>query len=94
MNAENHETIYEVSRMLEYSAGQQILLEFEETLTADLNYTLIIKYTTRLSRELEGFYLSSYTTSKGDRRRVRGPFWACAQLVKRPKFTIYISIFI
>lgn len=70
MNADNHEMIYEVSRMLEYSAGQQILLEFEETLSAEHNYTLIIKYTTRLSRELEGFYLSSYTTSKGERRCV------------------------
>lgn len=68
VNAENREKMYEVSRMLEYSAGQQILLEFEETLSAKQNYTLIIKYTTRLSRELEGFYLSSYTTSKGDRR--------------------------
>ncbi|XP_060872010.1 endoplasmic reticulum aminopeptidase 1-like [Metopolophium dirhodum] len=68
VNADNHEKIYEVSRMLEYSAGQQILLEFEETLSADHNYTLIIKYTTRLSRELEGFYISSYTTSKGERR--------------------------
>lgn len=68
MNADNHEMIYEVSKMLEYSAGQQILLEFEENLSAEHNYTLIIKYTTRLSRELEGFYLSSYTTSKGERR--------------------------
>lgn len=68
VNADNHETIYEVSRMLEYSAGQQIFMEFEETLSAEYNYTLILKYTTRLSRELEGFYLSSYTTSKGERR--------------------------
>jgi len=68
VNADNHDTVYEVSRMLEYSAGQQILLEFEDMLSADRNYTLIIKYTTRLSRELEGFYLSSYTTSKGERR--------------------------
>lgn len=68
MNSDNHETIHEISRMLEYSAGQQIYLEFDETLSADRNYTLIIKYTTRLSRELEGFYLSSYTTSKGERR--------------------------
>lgn len=68
VNAENHETIYEISRMLEYSAGQQVLLEFEDTLSAEHNYTLIIKYTTRLSRELGGFYLSSYTTSKGERR--------------------------
>lgn len=68
VNADNHETVYEISRMLEYSAGQQILLEFDEKLTAEHNYTLILKYTTRLSRELEGFYLSSYTTSKGERR--------------------------
>lgn len=68
VNADNHEIVYEVSRMLEYSAGQQILLEFDDKLSAENNYTLIIKYTTRLSRELEGFYLSSYTTSKGERR--------------------------
>ncbi|VVC37450.1 Aminopeptidase N-type,ERAP1-like C-terminal domain,Peptidase M1, membrane alanine aminopeptidase, N- [Cinara cedri] len=68
VNAENLDKFYKVSRMLEYSAGQQILLEFEEVLSAKENYTLIIKYTTRLSRELEGFYLSSYTTSKGERR--------------------------
>lgn len=68
VHADNHDIIYEVSRMLEYSAGQQIYLEFDETLSAEHNYTLIIKYTTRLSRELEGFYLSSYTTSQGERR--------------------------
>ncbi|XP_050424604.1 endoplasmic reticulum aminopeptidase 1-like [Adelges cooleyi] len=68
MNADNHEIRFEVSRTLEYSAGQQILLEFEDTLSAELNYTLLIRYTTRLSKELEGFYLSSYTTGRGERR--------------------------
>ena len=54
--------------MLEYSAGQQIFLELDEELQREENYTLVIKYTTRLGRELEGFYLSSYVTKTGEKK--------------------------
>lgn len=54
--------------MLEYSAGQQVFLELDEELQKEENYTLVIKYTTRLGRELEGFYLSSYVTRSGEKK--------------------------
>lgn len=54
--------------MLEYLAGQQIFMELDEELKREENYTLVIKYTTRLGTELEGFYLSSYVTRSGEKK--------------------------
>lgn len=58
----------QVARFLEYSTGQQLYLELKEKFRKRVNYTLIMRYATRLSRELEGFYLSSYTNKDGERR--------------------------
>ena len=54
--------------MLEYSAGQQVFLELDEELQRNENYTLTIKYTTRLGTDLEGFYLSSYVTRTDEKK--------------------------
>lgn len=67
INRKNNEKI-EINKMLEYSAGQQIFLELDDELQREENYTLVIKYTTRLGRELEGFYLSSYVTRTGEKK--------------------------
>jgi len=55
----------EVERFLEYPRAQQIYLELREPLPAGGNFTLNIKYSSRLGRELEGFYLSSYINEDG-----------------------------
>lgn len=67
INRKNNEKI-EINKMLEYSAGQQIFLELDDELQREENYTLVIKYTTQLGRELEGFYLSSYVTRSGEKK--------------------------
>ncbi|XP_065200963.1 endoplasmic reticulum aminopeptidase 2-like isoform X2 [Planococcus citri] len=67
INRKNNEKV-EITRMLEYLAGQQIFMELDEELKREENYTLVIKYTTRLGRELEGFYLSSYVTRSGEKK--------------------------
>lgn len=56
--------------MLEYSAGQQVYIEFKENLRKKTNYTLILRYHTRLNQDMEGFYLSSYTTKDGKKKWV------------------------
>ncbi|XP_049864292.1 endoplasmic reticulum aminopeptidase 1-like isoform X3 [Schistocerca gregaria] len=57
-----------ISRLLEYPAGQQIYLEARDKFRKKVNYTLSLRFTSRLSRELEGFYLSSYVTKDGERK--------------------------
>ncbi|XP_018905353.1 endoplasmic reticulum aminopeptidase 1 isoform X2 [Bemisia tabaci] len=68
MDKKNHHYKVPILRFLEYTSGQQIYIEFKEKLRRRTNYTLMIRYTTRLSRELDGFYLSSYNTSTGEKR--------------------------
>lgn len=58
----------QIARFLEYPRGQQLYLEMKEKFRKKVNYTLIMRFATRLSRDLEGFYLSSYTTKEGERR--------------------------
>ncbi|XKL69322.1 hypothetical protein PGB90_007091 [Kerria lacca] len=67
INRKNNEKI-EITKILEYSAGQQMFIELDDELQKEENYTLVIKYTTRLGRELEGFYLSSYVTRSGEKK--------------------------
>lgn len=57
-----------VVRLLEYSHGQQLYLEMKDKFRRKVNYTLIIRFSTRLGKELEGFYISSYTTKDGEKR--------------------------
>lgn len=56
----------EIERFLEYPRAQQIYIEMKDLLPVGGNYSLNIRYSSRLGRELEGFYLSSYITKKGD----------------------------
>ncbi|XP_031336695.1 endoplasmic reticulum aminopeptidase 1-like isoform X2 [Photinus pyralis] len=56
-----------ISRLLEYLEGQQIYIEIKEKFRKKHNYTLNIRYTTKLNRDFEGFYISSYINN-GERR--------------------------
>ncbi|XP_039283006.1 LOW QUALITY PROTEIN: glutamyl aminopeptidase [Nilaparvata lugens] len=57
-----------ITRLLEYPPAQQIYIEVKEKFRKKVNYTLVLRFTSRLSHELEGFYLSSYTTAEGEKR--------------------------
>ncbi|KAL1122590.1 hypothetical protein AAG570_002920 [Ranatra chinensis] len=57
-----------ISRMLEYPPRQQLYLEMKDKFRKRVNYTLIMRFTTRLNKELEGFYISSYTTRDGEKK--------------------------
>lgn len=55
-----------ITRFLEYPAGQQVYMELKEKLRKKVNYTLVVRFNSRLGRDLEGFYLSSYVNKQGE----------------------------
>ncbi|XP_006571773.2 endoplasmic reticulum aminopeptidase 1 isoform X1 [Apis mellifera] len=58
-----------ISRLLEYPKHQQLYLELEESKFRKRgNYTVHLRFISKLSSELEGFYLSSYVTPEGEKR--------------------------
>jgi len=59
-----------ITRFLEYPAGQQVYIETKEKLRKKVNYTLNIRFNSRLGRDLEGFYLSSYVNKQGETKWV------------------------
>ncbi|KAL7295649.1 hypothetical protein TKK_0011007 [Trichogramma kaykai] len=62
-----------ISRMLEYPKHQQIYLELEESkFRRKGNYTVHLRFVSKLKNELEGFYLSSYVNAAGDKSFFNG----------------------
>lgn len=59
-----------ITRFLEYPPFQQIYLEVKERFRKKVNYSLTMKFNSKLSLELEGFYLSSYINKDGEKRYV------------------------
>ncbi|XP_048505208.1 endoplasmic reticulum aminopeptidase 2-like isoform X2 [Athalia rosae] len=60
-----------ISQLLEYPKHQQLYLELEESKFRKRgNYTVHLRFTSKLSNELEGFYLSSYITAEGEKRHL------------------------
>lgn len=58
-----------ISRLLEYRRHQQLYLELEESKFRKRgNYTVHLRFISKLKTELEGFYLSSYINSNGEKR--------------------------
>jgi hypothetical protein len=57
-----------VAKMLEYTGAQQIYIEMKEKFRKRHNYTLMIRFSSKLSREFEGFYISNYINKDGERR--------------------------
>ncbi|XP_076261185.1 endoplasmic reticulum aminopeptidase 1-like isoform X2 [Rhynchophorus ferrugineus] len=57
-----------IVKILEYADGQQLYIETREKFKKRHNYTLTIRFNTKLNKNPTGFYISSYTTSDGDRR--------------------------
>ncbi|XP_051160347.1 endoplasmic reticulum aminopeptidase 2-like isoform X1 [Leptopilina boulardi] len=58
-----------IAKLLEYPKHQQVYLELEESkFRKKANYTVHLRFVSKLKNELEGFYLSSYVTSDGEKR--------------------------
>lgn len=71
--------------MLEYTGAQQIYIEIKDKFRKRNNYTLNIRYTTKLGMDYEGFYVSTYTNENGDTRYLSRVFYM---------FCLFIIIFL
>lgn len=57
-----------VERMLEYPFREQIYLETDEYMVPGVSYAIRLKFQYKLSKHLEGFYLSRYKNEAGQHR--------------------------
>lgn len=57
-----------ITKMLEYTGAEQLYIEIREKFRKRHNYTLIIRFNSRLNKDYEGFYISSYVNEDGERR--------------------------
>lgn len=57
-----------ITKILEYTGTQQLYIEIKDKFRKRNNYTLNLRYTSKLGREYEGFYVSSYTNKDGEKR--------------------------
>ncbi|XP_059093631.1 endoplasmic reticulum aminopeptidase 1-like isoform X1 [Tigriopus californicus] len=57
-----------VERMLEYPFREQIYLETDEYMVPGVSYAIRLKFQYKLSKHLEGFYLSRYNNEAGEQR--------------------------
>ncbi|XP_076160195.1 glutamyl aminopeptidase isoform X5 [Ptiloglossa arizonensis] len=58
-----------IAKLLEYPKHQQLYLELEESKFRKRgNYSVHLRFISKLTSELEGFYLSSYVTPEGEKR--------------------------
>ncbi|KAK4316254.1 hypothetical protein Pmani_012574 [Petrolisthes manimaculis] len=60
----------DIRRFLVYPPHQQLYLELSEMLRRGSNYTLNLTFETNLREGLDGFYLSSYKDSDGNKRYI------------------------
>lgn len=60
-----------IARILEYLGAEQLYIEIKDKFRKKNNYTLNIRYTTKLNRDFEGFYISSYVNKDGERRYIK-----------------------
>lgn len=61
-----------IAKLLEYPTHQQLYLQLEESKFRKRgNYTVHLRFVSKLANELEGFYLSSYVTADGEKRSLR-----------------------
>ena len=58
-----------IAKLLEYPKHQQVYLELEESkFRKKGNYTVHLRFISKLKNELEGFYLSSYINAEREKR--------------------------
>lgn len=54
--------------MLEYAGAQQLYIEMKDKFKKRHNYTLMIRFTSKLTQDFKGFYVSSYMNDEGEKR--------------------------
>ncbi|GJQ68130.1 hypothetical protein Trydic_g10715 [Trypoxylus dichotomus] len=57
-----------ITKLLEYPTAQQLYIEIKDKFRKRNNYTLSLRYTSKLNRDFEGFYISSYINLDGEKR--------------------------
>lgn len=58
-----------IAKLLEYPKHQQLYLELEESKFRKRgNYTVHLRFVSKLTSKLEGFYISTYVTADGEKR--------------------------
>ena len=57
-----------ITKMLEYTGAHQLYIEIKDKFRKRNNYSLNIRYTSKLSKDFEGFYVASYMNDDGERR--------------------------
>lgn len=57
-----------IVKLLEFLGRNQIYIEIKEKFKKRNNYTLHLRYTSKLSKTYEGFYVSSYVNSDGEKK--------------------------
>lgn len=57
-----------INKMLEYPGAEQLYIETREKFRKRHNYTLKIRFNSKLNQDPKGFYISSYINKDGDRR--------------------------
>lgn len=57
-----------INRMLEYPQRQQIYIEFRDKLRKKSNYSLNLRWYSKLSSDPEGFYVDEYDGADGARK--------------------------
>ena len=59
-----------VEKLLEFPQRQQVYLETDHVMSPGVTYAIRIKFEYKLSDQLAGFYLSTYTDHNGNKRDV------------------------
>ncbi|KAJ8923593.1 hypothetical protein NQ315_010172 [Exocentrus adspersus] len=57
-----------INKILEYPGAEQLYIETREKFRKRHNYTLKIRFNSKLNKNPEGFYITSYISKEGDKR--------------------------
>lgn len=60
-----------IAKLLEYPRHQQLYLELDSKFRKRGNYSVHLRFVSKLTSELEGFYVSSYVSAEGEKRSLR-----------------------
>uniref|UniRef100_A0A1W7RAL3 Aminopeptidase n=1 Tax=Hadrurus spadix TaxID=141984 RepID=A0A1W7RAL3_9SCOR len=64
----NENELIPISHYVACNKHEQMYLQFQQSLKKKHEFTLVIEFTRKLEEKLEGFYISSYKTSAGEKR--------------------------
>lgn len=70
MTSGNKSYALKIVKVLEYPPRQQLYIEIKEKLKKKLNYTLNLRWYSKLNPEPEGFYVDQYESSNGIEKSV------------------------